>query len=189
MSRCVDAIRREGCDVLLSIRAYLNTGPAFQISPIAAQSPSPSVLKNGTNLKSKSAAPSKKTVFNDAQETDTEKQLRERKTSLNRMFDQVSLYPTRSNSLLESHKAGGALDSKRSLLEHYDGAAERKLKKEMEAKKVKDEGANDDAEDMSEDQVNSVYSKAVRNDINLPEMEPSPSFKLDLRPYQKQALK
>jgi hypothetical protein len=107
---------------------------------------------------------------------------------------------------LRTHKDKGSFGSKRAMLEHFDGKAETKLKKDMKGK-----GKDDDEDDeLPEEILNKVYEKAVKNDAYLPyeekklvtpsiwsltlkcpnsEMDPAPQFKLTLRPYQRQALK
>lgn len=50
------------------------------------------------------------------------------------------------------------------------------------------EGEEAEGEAMDRKEVDTIFRRAAANDLSLPEMEPPASFKLDLRPYQKQAL-
>ena len=158
-------------------------------------------------LKPEKKKAKKPTVVDETKDTEAERILKQRKVAVNRLFDKVKLQPVYSDDILKKHKKKGRVDSKRAILEHYEGT-EKKLKdkkKELgdtkgKAKaKVKDtngkgkgkakEEDEEEGSEMTENQVNEVFAKAVKNDANLPEMDPPSSFALTLRPYQKQALK
>ncbi|ORY91570.1 SNF2 family N-terminal domain-domain-containing protein [Leucosporidium creatinivorum] len=138
------------------------------------------------------AVSGKKGIHDDLKETDHEKMLRQRKSALNRLFDKTGLQPVavgKDSGVKDVKGKGkgkasgpGGTQSKRALLERYDAGGRKKSPKSGE-------GEDDESEEMSEMQLNMVYKKAVKNDANLPEMEPAPSFALSLRGYQKQALK
>ncbi|GAA5986669.1 hypothetical protein JCM10908_003851 [Rhodotorula pacifica] len=112
----------------------------------------------------------KKSFLDDLQETEREKLLRERKKAFNILFDKADLQPYQEDSALRTGS-----QSKRAMLDRME----------------KRTGVGDDEEEdeMSEIQLNLVYSKAIKNDANLPERDPPDTFSLTLRPYQKQALR
>ncbi|GAA6004576.1 hypothetical protein JCM11491_002156 [Sporobolomyces phaffii] len=123
----------------------------------------------------------KKNFVDDLKETDRERLLRERKSALNKLFDKTNLQPIldgMGNGAPGSSMPSGS-QSKRALLE------------KMERKKAGGGSEADDEEEdeMNEIQLNLVYSKATKNDANLPERDPPDTFSLNLRGYQKQALK
>lgn len=63
--------------------------------------------------------------------------------------------------------------------------------KEPKSKDIKGKGKEVEEEeegDIEDKEVQAIYARASRNDMDLPEQDPPSSFKLDLRPYQKQAL-
>lgn len=163
---CVDAPKafQTGDTVVLSIsltihRAAFSFG--FDINPIIT------------------GPDGKKTFQDDLKETPNEKKLRERKFSLNRLLDKVSLEPV-TLSAISSDKKGKGKAAKRNLFEDYDG---------MMVKRKDAGGEEEEEEEMDVNQLNQIYSKALKNDAFLPEMDPPASFKFSLRGYQKQALK
>jgi DNA repair protein RAD5 len=142
--------------------------------------------------KAEKAKPKKATVIDETKDTEAERLLKARKVAINRLFDKVNLKPVFADEITKKHKKKGKMDSKRALLEHYDGT-EQKLKekkKEISKPKAKDakgkgkakaEEDEEAADEMSENQVNEVFAKAVKNDANLPEMDPPATFALKLR--------
>jgi DNA repair protein RAD5 len=140
---------------------------------------------------------SKKNFHTDLKETGPEKLLRERKFALNRLFDKISLHPVVAASGAASAapknkgKQAASKQSKRAMLERYDAGALRKRASSEEHEE----------EEMSEIQLNMVCTcslwvvsalccplmvlpidkKAIKNDANLPEMEPADTFSLNLR--------
>ena len=136
--------------------------------------------------------------FQDLKETDREVALRERKSSLNKLFDALNLRPI------------STAKSKRNMLDSFDPAAERKLREELDGKdkggKAKDKDAKgkkaavrpnsldgtdrqgkddkgkgkarapsveiiddeDEGDVMDERQVAKLYTKAIKNDLKLP---------------------
>lgn len=124
-----------------------------------------------------------KPTLDSFKETAFEKLLSERKTALNRLFKKVSLTPIKKEIDIVASGTNGSSSTSHS-------------KTKVKSKKVDtvidsdDEGGKDgEGEKMNDDQLNLVYARAVKNDALLPEMDPPESFKLELRPYQKQALK
>ncbi|GJN89752.1 hypothetical protein Rhopal_002741-T1 [Rhodotorula paludigena] len=114
----------------------------------------------------------KKGFLDDLKETDREKLLRERKKALSTLFDKADLQP-----YVEDGSMPTGTQSKRAMLSR------------MEKKGSGGSGSDEEEDEMSEIQLNLVYSKAIKNDASLPERDPPDSFALTLRPYQKQALR
>ncbi|GAA6061262.1 hypothetical protein JCM10212_000703 [Sporobolomyces blumeae] len=110
-------------------------------------------------------------------ETDKERLLRERKSALNKLFDKTNLQPV-VDDVAEGGVSSlpGSSQSKRQLLERME-------------KRRSGEADDEEEDEMSEIQLNLVYSKATKNDATLPERDPPETFALKLRGYQKQALK
>ncbi|KAK9475181.1 SNF2 family N-terminal domain-containing protein [Dipodascopsis tothii] len=99
-----------------------------------------------------------------------------RRDALVRLFAAVGLKPTRTNDTVAAHKQDGKLDVT-DAAEHFDVAAP---------------ADSDDGDDagavVDDDQLDALYSKAQTYDADMPEVEPPHTFKLTLRPYQKQGL-
>lgn len=123
-------------------------------------------------------------LFEEKENTE-EKNLRLRQVSLVKLFHEINLQPTSTNPTTEKHKRDGILRAAE-IAEQYDGA-----KKAANAKSAKDpDNSSDenDTEELEEDQLDTLYQKAQSFDFNMPGADPAPSFKLDLRKYQQQAL-
>lgn len=132
-----------------------------------------------------------------AKETAFESMLAQRKNALNALFDRTNLLPIQDSAPGAIVLGGGAKGkgkSARGLLEKYD-AVQKKVKKQegvdiAAAEGLEsEEGIDGDGELIDQNALNLVYSKAKKNDAFLPEMDPPQSFKLELRQYQKQALR
>jgi len=125
------------------------------------------------------------TGFFEEKESREEKDLRLRQVALVTLFDEVNLRPTTTNDTLAKHKKQGLLRAAE-MAEQYD--------KDKEPSKQKAGGTSspssedEEGEELEEDQLDALYQKAQEFDFNTPEAEPPPSFALDLRRYQKQAL-
>ncbi|KAF7549630.1 hypothetical protein G7046_g8282 [Stylonectria norvegica] len=123
-------------------------------------------------------------VFEQAETVD-EKHLRLRQIALVKLFQEINLQPTMTNS--------AAKDGRKGLLQ----AAEIDEQKQKDAKKAahangKDAGSQssetEEGEELEQDQLDTLYKKAQTFDFNTPEAEPTDTFAMTLRPYQKQAL-
>lgn len=133
-----------------------------------------------------------------AKETAFESMLAHRKNALNSLFDRTNLLPVH-DSAPETISVGGGPKGKgksaRGLLEKYDAVQKKVKKKEGSVDLAvaegldSEEGIDGDGELIDQNALNLVYSKAKKNDAFLPEMDPPSSFKLELRQYQKQALR
>lgn len=116
-------------------------------------------------------------LFEERESTE-EKNLRLRQVALVKLFDEIGLQPTSINDMTKKHKKDGLLRAAE-IAEQYD-----KVKKESKG----DSEEEDESAELEEDQLDSLYKKAQSFDFNMPEAEPPPTFSMDLRTYQKQAL-
>ncbi|KAF9700575.1 hypothetical protein EKO04_001832 [Ascochyta lentis] len=120
-------------------------------------------------------------------ETSDERDLRMRQVGLVKLFESISLHPSRQNENTEKHKRQGLLQAAES--------AEKKDEKPKAKNGTPADGTSsppgDEAEEgteLEQDQLDSLYKKAQSFDFNTPAMEPADTFVMDLRKYQKQAL-
>lgn len=129
-----------------------------------------------------SQAEDKPVMFNEGLETVDEKKLRERKESVLKLFDVVGLKP----------QAGASTNGRRADERLHDEAREQlakiKSKKMIEIVGDGEEIEVDDAEDLTKNEIDAIYKRAQHNDHTMGTMEPSDTFTLTLRSYQKQAL-
>ncbi|KAK6720039.1 DNA helicase rad5 [Fusarium graminearum] len=128
-------------------------------------------------------------AFFNQNETNDEKTLRMRQVALVKLFQEINLHPTLTNSATK--------DGRKGLLQ----AAEQDEEKQKEVKKSDGNGTNntkeanssqssdtEDGEELEQDQLDALYKKAQSFDFNTPEAEPADTFAMTLRKYQKQAL-
>ncbi|KAF8313854.1 hypothetical protein DL93DRAFT_2058713 [Clavulina sp. PMI_390] len=156
---------RTGNNVVLSLRAYF-VPQAFQKRPSF----------DGDN--------DQKTFWEEGKETLDEQILRERKESLQQLFEAVSLRPVRQSGASKS--AHTNTDDKVSVPSSKGkgkASAMEVIGDDEDAEEVEVEG-----EELDDQQVSLIYRKAQQNDREMPEREPPGTFLLNLRPYQKQAL-
>lgn len=95
-----------GCDILLDVKAYLKR-TAFP----AAQD-----VRRSRNTRNEPT----KNFFEETAETANEKELRQRKSSLIRMFKACDLRPTQANDILRQHTEEGHFGGS-SMLDHFGG--------------------------------------------------------------------
>lgn len=119
------------------------------------------------------------TAFFEEQESAEEKQLRLRQVALVKLFDEIGLQPTTVNDMTKKHKKEGLLRAAE-IAEQYD-----KTKREG---KSNESSEDEESPELEEDQLDTLYKKAQSFDFNMPEAQPPPSFVLNLRKYQRQAL-
>jgi DNA repair protein RAD5 len=143
-------------------------------------------------------------MFNEGLETLEEQELRERRSSLVQLFDSVGLRPIEGSGLV-GKKALHELNSD-DALKMTEGSHK------PESKVVRKEVAGDgeeveveaEGDDLSENELDMIYKRWVKskgsdniqftihraqqNDRQMQEMEPTDTFTLTLRGYQKQAL-
>lgn len=128
-------------------------------------------------------AQNRKTSIFEQDESSEERDLRLRQVALVRLFQEINLVPTKSNTT-------AAKDQRRGLLE----AAELAEKKDIKPGQQENPGTStppDDVEDgqeLEQDQLDMLYKKAQTFDFSTPEAEPADTFAMTLRPYQKQSL-
>ncbi|GAA6039077.1 hypothetical protein JCM8097_005308 [Rhodosporidiobolus ruineniae] len=187
----IDENFRSGSDISLSLTIYLRR-TAF-INPNKPKPP-PSAPSTSTATSSASAGAGEKksapTFTDSLLETASEKALRERKKALNTLFDKADLQPIPDPSS-SSAEAGEGKEGKGKGKQPAGSQSKRVMLRRMERSRAGEGGSGGDDEEedeMSEIQLNLVYSKAIKNDSSLPERSPPPSFALNLRPYQRQAL-
>ncbi|GAA5823645.1 hypothetical protein JCM11251_000709 [Rhodosporidiobolus azoricus] len=182
---------RSGEDISLSLSISLRRS-AF-INPNKVPVPPPTSSAEAKNAASLAAN------FNASLlETSSEKHLRERKRALNTLFDKTNLQPLPDPEAEEkAKKAKQAEGDQKGKGKAMGGAkpsasqSKRAMLDRMEKSRAgggSGEEGEDEEDEMNEIQLNLVYSKATKHDVNLPELDPPASFALTLRPYQKQAL-
>ncbi|CDO73050.1 hypothetical protein BN946_scf185007.g104 [Trametes cinnabarina] len=121
-----------------------------------------------------------KVMFNEGQETEEEKMLRERKTSLVNLFKRINLKPRKGSDFSEKKR----LDkSDLEMLTQRPGPLKSRF-----AGQPSNLDDDDEEGDITEEQLDLIYKKAQEHDRQLPEMDPADTFTLGLRGYQKQAL-
>lgn len=120
-------------------------------------------------------------------ESSDERDLRLRQVALVKLFEAISLQPTRQNENTERHKRQG-------LLQAAESAEQKEQKAKPKQGTTPASGSSppsdeaEEGEELEQDQLDSLYKKAQSFDFNTPEMDPANTFALDLRKYQKQAL-
>jgi DNA repair protein RAD5 len=121
-------------------------------------------------------------MFSEGVETLDEQMLRERKTSILKLFDVLNLRP----------QAGANFSGRKTDEEIHEEAmkkiAQRKSKKVTEIVGDGEEIEVDDGEELSENDLDMIYKKAQKSDRTMGEMDPPSTFTFTLRGYQKQAL-
>ncbi|KAI0756307.1 SNF2 family N-terminal domain-containing protein [Daedaleopsis nitida] len=174
-TKCADIVEFRKCTVVecpakLSTGADLILSLSVYMKPSAFRPPKLSSEDNAT-----------KAMFNEGQETEAEQILRERKRSLINLFKRINLKPRKSNGVPN----GGKLNQQDlELLTQRPGATAKQVASGSSGNADDDDGEGD----VTEEQINLIYKKAQENDSKLGEMEPTDTFTLQLRGYQKQAL-
>ncbi|EKM61408.1 uncharacterized protein PHACADRAFT_111980 [Phanerochaete carnosa HHB-10118-sp] len=156
-----------GASIIVSLSIYLKTSAFRPPSTSAEDEPS-------------------KPTFNEGQESLDEQILRERKSSLIHLFDILNLKPTKRGSFRGGKKKQLSQEDLRLLAQKAS-----KAKKGSHTEIVGDGEeivVEADEEELSDNQLNLIYRKAQQNDTFMGEMNPSDTFTLTLRTYQKQAL-
>ncbi|KAI0049269.1 hypothetical protein FA95DRAFT_1489629 [Auriscalpium vulgare] len=166
------AVLHSGADLIVSLSVY--------IKALAFKS------FNDTSIAPPSA------MFNEGHETSEEQVLRERKASLLHLFGILNLKPVNGSDMSKIRRqAEGELDSddltKLTQRPKDNAKPEKRVKTEIVGDGEEVEVEAED-EDLSENELNLIYKRAQQHDQKLAEMEPSGSFAMTLRGYQKQAL-
>ncbi|KAG8904180.1 DNA helicase rad5 [Tulasnella sp. 403] len=139
--------------------------------------PSASLMYSHGHNKSRDAMP-------EGAETIQENELSERKASLTTLFEALSLRPSHRAA---SHDVGTALAFTRD--KNRSRNASSKMRKEIVGEGSEAEEVEVEGEELTVDQLEIIYQKAQKHDLEMPGMDPSATFTLTLRPYQRQALK
>ena len=128
------------------------------------------------------------TGFFEEKETSEEKNLRLRQVAMVTLFDEVSLHPITVNDTTARHKRQGILQAAE-IAEQYDKEKEsKKPKSTQDGSSTPPGDEEEEGKELEQDQLDSLYKKAQSFDFDTPIREPSNSFVMDLRKYQKQAL-
>lgn len=154
--------------IYLQLRVYLRK-EAFQSGSLAA-------LNTDDN---------RSTGLFEEKESTEEKNLRLRQVGLVKLFHEINLHPTSTNPTTEKHKRDGILRAAE-IAEQYDST--KKENKPKSNKDSNDSSGEDDSEELEKDQLDTLYQKAQSFDFSMPAADPAPTFTLDLRKYQQQAL-
>jgi DNA repair protein RAD5 len=120
-------------------------------------------------------------------ETLEEKELRLRQVALVKLFEEVSLLPSRTSETTAKHKRQGLLQAAE-VAEQYEN---QKSKSSDSAETGEPSPLSDEAEDgkeLEQDQLDTLYKKAQSFDFDAKAAEPADTFVMELRHYQKQAL-
>ena len=124
----------------------------------------------------------------EAKETDEERDLRLRQIGLVKLFSETNLQPSQTNELTSKHKRQGILEAAE-VAEQYEQQEMAKNGADRESGDSSPPSEeNEEGEELEQDQLDTLYKKAQSFDFNTPELEPTDTFVMDLRKYQKQAL-
>ncbi|KII93973.1 hypothetical protein PLICRDRAFT_122057 [Plicaturopsis crispa FD-325 SS-3] len=169
MIDCPDVLH-SGADLIISLSVYIRAS--------AFQTPSTSASKDSK----------KRDMFSEGQETLDEQVLRERKTSLLRLFDVIGLKPRHDNKLGERSDKSESEIHANALKETNQQPLDRRKPVKTEVVGDGEEIEVEEGEELDENELNLIYKRAQENDRAMGEMEPANTFALTLRGYQKQAL-
>ncbi|KAI9801173.1 MAG: DNA repair protein rad5 [Sarcosagium campestre] len=125
----------------------------------------------------------------EAKETEEEQNLRLRQYALVKLFEEISLQPTKTNDLAEKHKRQGLLQVAEMSEQHQTSENDPKADQtDNDASSPPSSSEAEDGKELEQDQLDTLYKKAQSFDFNTPAAEPAATFQMDLRQYQKQAL-
>jgi DNA repair protein RAD5 len=178
---CPDSLT-VGCDILLEIRAYILRS-AFTLSQANGQ----------MSFSSRSREEVASSAWGaETTETEEEKKIRQRKSSLLRLFRACTLRASKTSSILKKSRDEVEMEPTSSPVRTtpINGNSPAPVQNGNSKSNSRDgtPPEADDGTEITENQLDSVYNRAQMNDMSLPEVEPSPDFALTLRPYQKQSL-
>lgn len=134
-------------------------------------------------------------IVDEAVDTELEYMLRRRKIAIKKLLSKVGMKPVvRGEAVQRIKKQNGVLDfhrekkSKKSNKDKAQPPGNSTTDAKGKGKAKADEGEEEGSE-LAKTEVEGVLAKASRAHLDLPEMEPPPHFSLELRSYQKQALR
>lgn len=180
----------------LSVRAYVYRD-AFISHQAAAEDTKKSAEGNASVQKAKQKKAEGKTAYmvDEAVDTELEYLLRRRKVAIKKLLSKIGMKPVmRGDAVERIRKKTGVLDfysekkAKKSKKQKEDAV----LVKKTDAKgkgKAREEDVEEEGSELAKNEVEGVLAKASRAHLDLPEMDPPAHFSLNLRSYQKQALK
>lgn len=123
----------------------------------------------------------------EAKETQAERNLHLRQLALVKLFDEISLHPVKSNTTTEQQKKQGLLKAAETAELHAQRtSADQKGPPEGGSSPPSEDA--EEGEELEQDQLDTLYKKAQSFDFDTPEHDPAPTFAMNLRKYQKQAL-
>lgn len=146
-----------------------------------------SLLRTAFDNRGFKSSDNRKTGMFEEKESSEEKELRLRQVALVKLFEEVSLLPSRTSETTAKHKREGLLQAAE-VAEQYENS---KPKKSDSTENVGSSPPSEEAEDgkeLEQDQLDTLYKKAQSFDFDAPAAEPADTFAMDLRHYQKQAL-
>ncbi|POS86907.1 hypothetical protein EPUL_002171 [Erysiphe pulchra] len=118
-----------------------------------------------------------------------EKQLSQKQASLVKLFQEINIIPSKSSETMEKQKRDRILQATKSESVDLHDKSKNKIitGPETDSSSSQVEEA-EDGKELEQDQLDALYEKAQSFDFNSPAAEPSNSFTMNLRHYQKQAL-
>ena len=120
-------------------------------------------------------------------ETSEEKELRLRQVALVKLFDEIKLLPSKTSETTSRHKREGLLQAAE-VAEQYERDQKKKAEAGENGTSTPPSEEAEDGKELEQDQLDTLYKKAQSFDFDAPAAEPSDTFAMDLRHYQKQAL-
>ncbi|KAI8626036.1 DNA repair protein RAD5 [Xylariaceae sp. FL1651] len=118
-------------------------------------------------------------------ESAEERNLRLRQVGIVRLFQEINLAPSRSNTASAQNARQGLLDAAE--LAEKDNKLSRSSSRDAPGSSPPSDDV-EDGEELEQGQLDALYRKAQSFDFNTPEAEPAETFAMSLRPYQKQSL-
>lgn len=174
-------VRLEGNCVFAPDRLRVNDTVYLQLRCFLLKS----AFDAGGFLKSKDD--NRATGIFEEKESAEEKDLRLRQVALIRLFEEINLHPTSVNEMTARHKKEGLLRSAE-VAEQYEQDRTPGEAKPKHSATPTPPSEEEDGQKLEDDQLDTLYRKAQSFDFATPEAEPSTSFAMNLRKYQKQAL-
>ncbi|KAF8557658.1 hypothetical protein OG21DRAFT_1482121 [Imleria badia] len=156
-----------GADMIVSLSVYIS---ASAFKPVNAPD----------------ASTHPKVMFGQGKETEQEQSLRERKAALLTLFDAVNLRPRAGARALGNDQIPSGSNEREIGKPAQKPAASKKTRTEIvgDGEEIEVE----EGEELSDNQLDQIYRRAQQHDQAMEEMNPSSTFTLTLRGYQKQAL-
>ncbi|RKF78948.1 DNA repair protein rad5 [Golovinomyces cichoracearum] len=124
--------------------------------------------------------------INEEKESFEEKQLRQKQTSLLRLFQEINLLPCQTPGTTKKDKYEGIIQAAEAADRHEKN---KKISPNSNNESISNQAEeSEDGKELEQEQLDTLYKKAQSFDFNAPIAEPADSFAMNLRHYQKQAL-